>query len=316
MNRFLRCFSYKKRTIRHLFVLLVTMSWANSTTAGTIVEMTTPLGNISIELFDEDAPNTVTNFLNYVTSGRYDGTVVHRSPPGFVIQGGWLSWSESQNQFLELQNDGNINNEFKISNTRGTIAMAKVGGNPDSANSQWFINVGNNTSLDSNNGGFTVFGQVIGDGMTVVDAINNLTIWRYQNILEELPLINYVNGPLLNSHLVNITMSVVDNSTPAFDPNVFNSETGQLDVTVDTGSSGILSLSFSIETTEPEVIIKALADSVVVLGESVENIATFDLQANQLLLPELIVDGEVAFRNVVFVLSNADELLFTLQSFE
>ena len=127
---------------------------------------------LSIELFDDVTPITVANFLNYVNTGRFNGTVIHRSVPGFVIQGGWLSYNAATNQLDPITLDAAIQNEFSVSNTRGTVAMAKVGGDPNSATSQWFVNLADNSAnLDGQNGGFTAFGRVIGDGMTVVDNI-------------------------------------------------------------------------------------------------------------------------------------------------
>ena len=132
----------------------------------------TNVGNFDVLMFDEVAPQTVANFMSYVDSGRLDGTVVHRSVPDFVIQGGGYT------DELELvETFPPISNEFGTSNTRGTIAMAKTS-DPDSARNQWFINVVDNPFLDNplNSGGFTVFGEVIGSGMEVVDQINQLPL--------------------------------------------------------------------------------------------------------------------------------------------
>ena len=93
---------------------------------------------------------------------------------------------------------------------RGTIAMAKAPGNPNSATNQWFFNVGNNgSSLDNQNGGFTVFGRVLGDGMEVIDAINELRIWNAGAPFTELPLIGYTgSGPVVQEHLVLVSIQV------------------------------------------------------------------------------------------------------------
>jgi cyclophilin family peptidyl-prolyl cis-trans isomerase len=123
-----------------------------------------------LELFGAETPLTVRNFLNYVESGRYDASIIHRSVPGFVIQGGGFMWNGTTTQAVET--DAAVANEPGISNLRGTVAMAKVGGNPNSATSQWFINLGNNSAnLDAQNGGFTVFGRMLGNGMAEADRI-------------------------------------------------------------------------------------------------------------------------------------------------
>lgn len=140
----------------------------------TTVRMQTALGDFYIELFDGVAPLTVANFMTYVASGAYANSFIHRNVAGFVLQGGGYAWSNTTG-LAAIPQGPSVANEFKLSNLRGTIAMAKLGGDPNSATNQWFINLGNNAAnLDVQNGGFTVFGQVIGDGMQVVDAISAL----------------------------------------------------------------------------------------------------------------------------------------------
>jgi Ca2+-binding RTX toxin-like protein len=135
---------------------------------------TTNFGDIELELFPDVAPVTVQNFLNYIEDGDYDNSIFHRLASGFVLQGGGFTTSSntftSSAQFTNVPTDPQIVNEFNLSNTRGTIAMAKLGGNPDSATSQWFVNLADNSgNLDNQNGGFTVFGQV--RDLTLVDQL-------------------------------------------------------------------------------------------------------------------------------------------------
>ena len=131
-----------------------------------MVKLETSMGNIVIELNEQAAPVTVKNFLEYVEEGFYDGTIFHRVMPGFMIQGGGFTAEMEQKQPRAP-----IKNEFKLSNVRGTIAMAKLGSDPDSATCQFFISLTDNSrNLDNQNGGFTVFGKVV-EGMDVVDAI-------------------------------------------------------------------------------------------------------------------------------------------------
>lgn len=295
-----------------LLVLLVALP-IHSAMANTIVRVTTSFGEFSIELFDDIAPVTVANFLVYVNSGRYDGTVIHRSEFNFVIQGGWLSFNEQAYSFDIVDTDPNIVNEFNISNTRGTLAMAKVDGDPDSANSQWFINLADNSFLDASNGGFTVFARVIEDGMTVVDAIAALPV-SYLAASSPFPVINYTGGTVTNDHLVTIQMSVVEDVSDA--PNTFDATTGLLNLIIDAGNAGLVSVSFSVLSTAPEAVIQALLNTVVGLPATVDKIATFDGATGRLTLPELVIDGAVAYRNVIFVLTDLEQLLFTLESLE
>lgn len=147
--------------------------------AGTIARFDTSAGPVDIQLYDSAAPRTVANFLSYVQSGTYDGSFFHRLVRGFVLQGGGLKWSDAATPKLSAVPVGaTVVNEFSAarSNLRGTVAMAKVDGNPDSATNQWFVNLADNSAnLDTQNGGFTVFGKVLTPGMAVVDALAQLT---------------------------------------------------------------------------------------------------------------------------------------------
>ena len=130
------------------------------------VKLETSMGDIVLELKEEAAPVTVKNFLRYVEEGFYDGTIFHRVIPNFMIQGGGFATDLKGKPTHPM-----IVNEFKLSNVRGTIAMAKLGSNPNSATSQFFINLKDNSgNLDRQNGGFTVFAKVV-EGMDIVGSI-------------------------------------------------------------------------------------------------------------------------------------------------
>lgn len=149
--------------------------------SATVVRFVTSVGNVDVRLYHGATPLSVANFLNYATSNRYDGTFIHRVPQllsggtsDFVVQGGGFKLNNSIFAAAGIATDPPVLNEPGISNLRGTLSYAK-GSNPDSATSQWFFNVDDNTALDLPvNGAFTAFGRVVGNGMTVVDAINNL----------------------------------------------------------------------------------------------------------------------------------------------
>jgi cyclophilin family peptidyl-prolyl cis-trans isomerase len=158
------------------------------------VTVETQLGSFEIELFENEAPNTVANFLTYVRDGRFDATIVHRSVTDFVIQTG--SYRVVDGELDNVPTDDPVANEFGRSNTRGTVAMAKLAGDPDSATSGWFVNLADNSeNLDDQNGGFTVFGEVVGDGMEVVDAIGALPIYNLGlQGFTSTPLYDYTQG--------------------------------------------------------------------------------------------------------------------------
>jgi peptidyl-prolyl cis-trans isomerase A (cyclophilin A) len=146
---------------------------ASTSASATIVEFTTSHGNFTVNLHDETTPITVSNFLKYINDGDYDNTVIHRVVPDFVMQAGGFEFTGNF-PLTAIATDSTIQNEPVYSNVRGTIAMAKVGGNENSATNQWFVNLSDNSGggpqLDSQNGGFTVFGEVI-EGIENIDAI-------------------------------------------------------------------------------------------------------------------------------------------------
>ena len=164
-------------------------------------EIQTPLGSIPLELYPHMAPQTVANFRAYADGGDWNGTIVHRSVPGFVIQGG--GYREVSGAYQAIPTDPAVPNEPCLSNTIGTIAMARIGGQPNSATSQWFVNLANNTNLDSVDGGFTAFGRVIGNGMSVVQSIAALPVFDavavlqlpFNQIFRSLPLLSLPVDP-------------------------------------------------------------------------------------------------------------------------
>jgi cyclophilin family peptidyl-prolyl cis-trans isomerase len=137
------------------------------THAGTLATFRTSVGNMELELYDEDKPVTVSNFNKYVTSGRFTNQFIQRWVPNFVIQGGGYRVTNTTNglKITSIPTYPPITNEYSVgrtfSNTYGTIAMARSS-QTNSATSQWFISLKNNDFLDQVNGGFTVFGRVTG----------------------------------------------------------------------------------------------------------------------------------------------------------
>ena len=142
------------------------------------VELTTEQGTVRIELDDVKAPVSVENFLNYVRSGHYDGTIFHRVIPGFMIQGGGFAPGMKQKPTQgEIKNEANNG----LKNTKYTLAMARTSA-PHSASSQFFINASDNTFLNhtsesAQGWGYAVFGKVVG-GIEVVDQIERVATGR------------------------------------------------------------------------------------------------------------------------------------------
>jgi cyclophilin family peptidyl-prolyl cis-trans isomerase len=133
-----------------------------------MIKFSTSKGDITIELLEKEAPVTVTNFLAYVDSGHFEGTVFHRVIPGFVIQGGGMT-ADMKAKPTRPAIENEATNGLK--NKRGTLSMARTN-DINSATSQFFINLVDNSSLDHKPGnyGYAVFARVT-EGMDVVDAI-------------------------------------------------------------------------------------------------------------------------------------------------
>ncbi len=190
-----------------------------------VVVFQTSLGDIPVELTPGTAPATVANFLRYAEGGLYQNSFFHRSAlkqdnSPFVIQGGGYFFDLTGEQALvsEVPAYDPVVNEPNVSNLRGTIAMAKSGNDPNSATSQWFFNLADNaTILDGQNGGFTVFGEVVGGGMTVVDAIAGLT--RY-NLIQQLG--TPFNEVPLTDNVLNVSNFVTLTSIAFLAPEISN----------------------------------------------------------------------------------------------
>jgi len=147
------------------------------------VKLQTTMGDIVIELNPKAAPISVENFLRYVNEGYYDGLIFHRVIPGFMIQGGGLTADMQQ----KMTNPPIINEASNgLKNDRGTISMARTA-DPDSATSQFFINVVDNNSgldYDLRPPGYAVFGKVV-EGMDIADqivAVETTTVGNYPNV--------------------------------------------------------------------------------------------------------------------------------------
>lgn len=154
----------------------IVMSSSTLMAANTHMQIKTSMGNIEIELFDDKAPISAKNFKSYVQSNFYNGTIFHRVIPGFMMQGGGMDA-----KMIEKQTKAPIQNESSngLKNERGTLAMARTN-NPNSATSQFFINVANNDFLNKGmgNDGYAVFAKVT-KGMEVVDKIVKVPTGRY-----------------------------------------------------------------------------------------------------------------------------------------
>ena len=198
--------SFRRRGSMWAFVscLLATLWLSSAYAQSTMVRLHTTQGPIDLQLYDVETPKTVANFLGYVRRGDYADTFVHRSVANFVVQtGGYAFPSSGYTGHIPTQPP--VVNEFSAtrSNLRGTIAMAKTGGNPDSATSEWFVNLGNNAAnLDGQNGGFTVFGRVTTPTMATVDKIAALPKANAGGAFTDLPVVNFTGTSVQRENVV------------------------------------------------------------------------------------------------------------------
>ncbi len=240
---------------------------------GQVVQFDSNVGKINLELFDANTPYnrpvTVANFLDLATNGNYDSSFIHRSVFQLVIQGGGFTITPGTPVVVDNVLDVDpIVNEPGISNTTGTIAMAKLDGDPNSATNQWFFNlVDNSTNLDEQNGGFTVFGRVIGNSISEVISIANFPRWNLDGggTFASVPLINFDNTQTLTAdHFVTFaSISPIDIYPTEADPTAV--------------------LSFQVTNTKPSLLTASIVGSQLRLnvnpgqsGEAEISVATFD----------------------------------------
>jgi cyclophilin family peptidyl-prolyl cis-trans isomerase len=230
----------------------------------TLIRFNTSAGPIHVQLLDTQAPQTVANFLDYITAGTYNDSIFNRLATNFVLQGGGITLDPVAQTLTQITTGPAVPNEFDNTNRPnvvGTIAMAKSPSNPDSATSQFFFNLVDNTkTLDSsNNSGFTVFGRVVsGADQRVINTLTAATVTdesRFMpsvfgsgsnSALATLPLNNYhgtnfpidttaANFDLINSISVlrqseQLTFSIVSNSDTAGTIETASIKQGQLEI--------------------------------------------------------------------------------------
>jgi peptidyl-prolyl cis-trans isomerase A (cyclophilin A) len=183
------------------------------------------LGTVDVDLFNNVSQATVNNFLSYVNSAVLNGTLVHRAAQhdpnpqmaiGIIQGGGFTYSSQNGGQLVPISAPNTVNLDYTLPNAIGTIAMARTN-DPNSASSQWFINVLDNSSIlnQANGGGYAVFGCVVGSGMSVVHTISNLTTTTVGGF-PDVPLINGSNPVSTSNLVVTNSVSVLSASHAAF----------------------------------------------------------------------------------------------------
>lgn len=218
------------------------------------VRLNTTVGNIDLMLYESLAPEAVKNFMGYVESGAYDGVIFHRSVEDFIVQGGGFVPIQAPNYFSTVTKRPSPLNEPGISNLRGTVAHAKVGGNPDSATHDFFFNLEDNSlkegiELDNQNAGFTAFARVAGNGMEKVDGIAALPTGSYGTSTASEIIIDYARYTT-GSALTDVPMNVTGAAPVAMDVNA----TVQIRSAREIGA-----FDYALENSDPAIARVALA---------------------------------------------------------
>jgi len=261
----------------------VVLSVSSPAPANTIVKVqynlsVGSLNSVFLELYDATQPATTANFLNYVNREDYNGVIMHRLVPGFVLQGGGFDTALNP-----IPTDPPVVNEPGRSNLRGTIAMAKLGGDPNSATDQFFFNLANNsTNLDYQNGGFTVFARVLGNGMDLIDAFASLTTINLGGAFTNVPvLVDPVQGniPVVMTNVGVVQLRIGDTD---------------LDGAVSQADADLLATTLVGGTDQPQFDVDA---------NGTVNQADLDL-LNALILGDIDGDGFVGIADLNVVLGN------------
>ena len=307
-------------TLRSVLSALLCILVTTVAEAGAIVEVQTSFGIFYLEIDEESAPLTGGNFLNYVRSGRYKNTFIHGAIGGSLIRGGGYTFANCADGPQRIELDDPIPLEDTgLSNLDGTIAALRPSSDINGATSEWFINLGADTGLDTQDGDYAVFGRVLGDGLNVVRNISLANLVRLGFFLET-PTSNYFQSTVncqqfSRDNLILVLMAVVNEDSLAATAS-FDAVSELLEVNVDLGKEGFIRVPFAVSVSDEQTIISARLESAVDLHQPVPNMASYDANSGRLTVPSIGIDGEISFRNIVFELSDATSATFVLRSIE
>ncbi|HTQ98687.1 MAG TPA: peptidylprolyl isomerase [Candidatus Acidoferrum sp.] len=306
--------------------LVLTLLVSVPAEAQRFVCMESTQGNWCAELQWKAAPNSVANFLQYVNGGYYSNTLIHRSVPGFIEQGGGFSVSAA-NVIGALTTFAPVALEYSLPNVRGTMAMARTS-DLNSATSQWFVNLVDNTTTlgPANGGGYAVFADVV-QGMDVFDKIAALGVYDASSLLgygttfTTLPL---TTSTLARSSLVLVTRAYATDllpgttaaqyhcSTPATNDTLTELCSGAATFPVYAIGLGYYEVTLQLTSSSPQVILAIKAGSLKPLGSVPTSYAIYDPATKVLTLPSVRISQNV-YTGLTF--NTSDTQNFTLQSF-
>lgn len=310
-----------------LYCVLACALLPSAMQAATIVNVQTNLGSFKLELFEDKAPATVAKFLANIEARAYQFSMVHQTSNVVVTGGQYFYNSCGEGPVpvtgitpIPVENTG-------LLNTTRTIAMVPMASDPTMVSSEWVINLGNNDATYPEGAKPVVIGEVT-EGLNTVDLIADA--WRVpMDVSPSVPTVGYDGVPIVQcgffnaDNVVKVAMQIESVDPPSEGggsggnvptaPNYFDPATGMLSIKVNAGASGLLSLALRLESENP-IIIQAQPETVSVLTETVAGISTFDASTNNLTIPEIEINGQAAYSNVVFRLTDPENLFFTLIS--
>ena len=296
-----------------LLLLAAGLLFARGALADEYVCMETNLGDFCMEMHAESAPRTVDNFLGYVERGDFDNTIIHRTAPEVIIQGGGYYLDPLA---LPVAEEATVANEFSLPNSRGSVAMAKLPGQPDSATNQWFVNLGHNAGLDFSDGGYTVFASVV-SGMDVVDVIGNLqrvTLAQYfGGAFQQVPVLRKPAAGIGFNDFVEIRRAWATETLPA--PALTEFETdGSLIFPVRVGTF-LYVATMRLTGTATDPTFEAKRSELVPIVDADIEAAEYLAEEQILVIPSVRV-GDRVVTNVTLRLTDLPGLEFVLESFE
>lgn len=301
--------------IKFLILLLSCLGGSAAVHAATVVDVQTVFGFFTLELYEEQAPETVARFLENVDAGVYDLTFVHWAQGGMVRGGLFRINSCPQGPVEAAPGVSHPIEASNLNNDLGTLAMRRHPTNAGQISNEWQLNLVSGIEDEEPDSVPVVIGKII-DGQAVVEAIHAQPRIAFGTALPFIPLINYsFDYGLYNCSLMsrdNFTFVVMESRQVV---NVFDPASEQIHVQVDVGEPSHLSLSFQIESIE-EGTIRALPESVVEVDDSNRGVARFDFDTGELFIPEIAVGNDVPYVDLVFTLTDSENLIFTLQSLE
>ncbi len=289
--------------------------------AGAIVEVRTSLGVFYIELDERAAPISSENFLKYVTQGRYDNTFVYGAADSSFVRGGGYTFSSCPDGVQRIIEEPPIAFEqTNLSNNSGSVSMVQSSTSGNSATSDWIINLDDNVGFDDASTGYTVFGEVVGNGLEVVWAIALANPAQYSDPLDSMGADFFAESvncqtPERSNH-ISIAMTLV-NGDGDMPTGSYVSADNELQINILLDGGRYIQMPFDVVLHEDgEVTITAKPDEITELEKPMPNMASYNDSTGVLALQSLEIDGVVLFENVSFLRTEVNSNTFELVSFE